>query len=779
MTPHASRASVIAARACVTAAILLGFFAPPSLAGSIGHSEDETLALGGAAVRPFSLTLNGLRLDEPTLVVASEDGLFILRASLVKLGLRIPPAAVIALDGERFVRVASVPGLSVVGDLDCEELRLAAPAEAFFRTRYPRPARTGPLPLSPIVPAAFLGYDLTLAGDGKGARLGGLLDAGLSGAWGVASTTALLRPGKLGPVRLETRFLRDLPGQHLRMIVGDAETRAGEGGRSARFAGLWLGTDVTLDPTDDRAPAPLLEGDALIPSAVELLSTSGRQQVDIAAGPFQIEAPSSINGAGEVTLTVRDATGAVRQWRQSIYGGERLLRPGLIDFSLAAGFLRQGFGTRSFDYGEGFIAVHARRGLTPWLTLGGRAEASRTTMLAGGNLNLLVPRLFEVGLGGVLSNSHGEQGASWRVQAQRIGPGFSLTGSYEHSSRRYREIGFERSGEARHGLTLAGSLSLGRAGELRASYIDARLPGDTRYRLALLGYSATLAGFNVLASVRPDLGNHSDGGIFVSLSRALGPRRSATVAVERNHVTAAFQQQGGESGDPTFGVSASRWHGRSRVDGFLLARAPNGEVELAAGIGYAGFDWRASARGGLIVVDERLVATARLQEGLALVDVAGDAPVALFHEGKRLMPLAGEGRQVLLSNLQPYSANRIAIDPAMLPPEVAVDSDEAVVVPGYRQVARLSFGKSEAAPPRTVLLADEAGRPLPPGLAVMMDGANIGPTGNGGEVFLPVGTAGGRLLILGATLRCAADLRPDTEAPIRCIPLTSKTEPPR
>ena len=60
-----------------------------------------------------------------------------------------------------------------------------------------------------------------------------------------------------------------------------------------------------------------------------------------------------------------------------------LLRPGLAAFDYSVGFARENLATQSFGYGHASaIAVH-RRGMTPWLTLGARAEATVDVQNAG------------------------------------------------------------------------------------------------------------------------------------------------------------------------------------------------------------------------------------------------------------------------------------------------------------------------------------------------------------------------------------------------------------
>ena len=89
----------------------------------------------------------------------------------------------------------------------------------------------------------------------------------------------------------------------------------------------------------------------------------------------------------------------------------------------------------------------------------------------------------------------------------------------------------------------------------------------------------------------------------------------------------------------------------------------------------------------------------------AVVDVSADQDVTVFFENRPVAGRAGSGRSAIVAGLQPYAANRIAIDLDALPIDTLVTAAEQVVVPGYRQAVRVSFG-GPAARPLTLRLVD-------------------------------------------------------------------------
>ncbi|NJC04377.1 outer membrane usher protein [Sphingomonas kaistensis] len=732
------------------------------------------------ALKPVELVLNGLAQDRPSLAGIVDGELVVLRDDLVALGLLVPEGIDVAIEGQRFVPVAAVPGLA--GKLNDDEaaLSLSATPDAFKPTLLQRRGRTASPAVGPVVPMAFLGYDLSLGGTIGDLRAGGLLDLGASGRWGVVGTTAILQPGAGRPVRLETSVRRDFPGRRLRLVFGDTFTRGGDFNNAVRYGGVRIGTDFSLAPGEITFPVPVIAGSALVPSTVELLAASGRQSHQVGPGRFLIDAPPTINGAGEVTMVIEDATGAVRQLSQSFYSSAKLLRPGLDDFSLEAGVLRRRFGTRSLAYGDPFAAGSWRRGLGRRLTAGARVEASRANAMAGVTLVSTPFDLAEVALTAAASRNALGAGRQWRAQFQRRGRRGALTASYRRSSAAFAQVGeviAARRGHGRHELSATAGLTLPR-GEVSLALVDARLRDGTGFQLRTLSYSVTLRNLYLYASLRSSrFAQGKDKGFFLSLSRPLGSRGSAAFSAERGQFTTSFQHSAPSDGGLNYGAAATRGRGGDRFNGYLIARGAAGDLELQAARSPHGVDLRASGHGGLVFIRNRLIRTAQIENGLAVVDVAGDRAVQVFREGRPVAVRAGAGRTVVLTGLQPYAPNRIAIRTDDLPLDVELDEDEQAAVPGFRQAAMVRFGRVSQSAPVTIRLVDEAGHKLAAGLDVFLDGARAGLTGLDGLVFLTGAGKGGNLSVgMAGGARCTVRLptrltpSPDGIAgPLRCV----------
>ncbi len=236
------------------------------------------------------------------------------------------------------------------------------------------------------------------------------------------------------------------------------------------------------------------------------------------------------------------------------------------------------------------------------------------------------------------------------------------------------------------------------------------------------------------------------------------------MTAEQGQVTTSFQQSGQSDGGLNFGIAATRGQGGNRFNGYLIARSGGGDLELAARSPH-GYDLRASGHGGLVFIKGRLIRTAQIENGLAVVEVAGDREVQVFREGRPVAVRAGAGRTVVLTGLQPYAANRIAIRTDDLPLDVELDEDEKAAVPGFRQAAMVRFGRAGQSMPLTIRLVDGAGDSIAAGLDVFLNGARVGLTGLDGLVFLKGADKGGVV-----TVGAAGGQRCEARLPSRIVP---------
>ena len=487
--------------------------------------------------KPVGVMINGRPTPHQALVVVRGDALFIRRSDLALTGLILPQlASAFALSGQEYVALPVVGGVSAALEDGGSLLDISADPAVFPPARYGRAAQ--PVALDEIVPAVFLSYDLTFnRWNGQNSAFA-FLDAGVSGGWGLIGTTAMVQNAGRTAVRLDSYFQRDWPNENVRLVVGDTVTKATEWSAPTRFAGIRVGTDFSLQPTLVTFPVPQLTEAATIPSTVDLISAASRQTVPVQPGAFIIDYQPVFSGAGEVTMMITDANGLSRQVTSSIYTSPRLLRPGLVDFSLEAGLVRRNYGTASFDYGAPFAAGFLRFGLNDALTIGGRLEASPDVQMGGVGIGWVLSPIGVFGVAGAISRSAQGQGTLWRAQFQRIAPTHSLTLSYQQDNGRFTQVGSDEAGAlpftaTRREIAIAGSLSLGLLGDVVLGHAETRTAAGQSFRTTSLSLNGDFrTAFYNLGMRRNQFGGRTDNGAFLSVSMPLGARTSASTRID-------------------------------------------------------------------------------------------------------------------------------------------------------------------------------------------------------------------------------------------------------
>ncbi|WP_395331239.1 fimbria/pilus outer membrane usher protein [Novosphingobium sp. BL-8H] len=705
---------------------------------------------------PVGVVVNGQDRGCNGLLLVIGRRLLLRQADLPACGVPMPAegpghAVATSLAGEDYVALDDVPGVSARLDASGTLLLLDVSAERYA------PVRLGPpdaaVAVSRSIPAAYIDYDLTFTQDRRTTAFSALLDAGVSGGWGVLAATGLVGTGRTPNVRLDTAYTLDFPGRRIRLVVGDTLGHGSAWSQPVRFGGIRIGTDFSLDPSRLTYPLPVLQGGSALPSTVELAAREGVRDFAVEPGLFSYAYRPQFSGAGDVTMIVRDIAGNQRVVTRSFYASTSQLRAVLADFSLEGGLLRRDYGIRSFDYGAAFGAASLRYGLTSTLTLESRLESGGGVSVGGFGGQLVVQPLGEIRLAGALSSSEGRTGTLLQVQAQRLTRAYGLTASYRAMSADYRQVGdpWTTLG-ARRELAFSGSLAMGRAGSVNLGYLSTRT-GASRSTLASASYSIMLGdAFVSLGAQRQSGDDGRSDWLFGMVTLPLGRTRHLSFSADSQQVSALYEKAVPTDAGLGYRVGLGREnHGAGWAEGMATLRTAVGDLELAGLYREQALFTRVEARGALVAAGGELAATQRVGDAFAVVDVTGDPGAAVMLENRPVpMPAvkAGAGGHVLVTGLAPYVANRVGIDPTRIPIEVPLGDVEQVVTPGWGKAVKVTFGKHGTHPAR-LRVVDLAGAPLEAGREVVIEvqgrprptaatasPATVTLTGHDGEIYL-------------------------------------------
>ena len=693
------------------------------------------------ALTVMGVSLNRRQLDDITTLAINNGAALVPLDDLRKWRLRTPGAKPVTIDGQAFVPLSSVPGLTFTIDADRQRLLLTVPAESFEATTLTgRPA----LPqATDAARTAFLNYDITIEHSTGRPITAGFLEMGVSDARGLLTNTMTIGNALAGRgvVRLDTYFVRDDADGLRRLTIGDSVTRGSSWTPAARFGGIHYGTEFALQPNFLPFPTPTFGGRASVPSNVEIyINNVLNYQSPVREGPFTLDRLPVVSGQGDATLVVRDALGVERRVVSSYYVSTELLRPGLSDYSLEAGAERNDYGVSSFHYGSPFASATYRRGLTRGLTIETRTELGSHLQGTGAGLAAVVGHLGEVGASLAVSTGRDGPGFLYRLSAASISAHWSFAITYQSATQSYAQIGLADTPERpiRQFQATAG-LTLRRLGSFTAGVTYLRRADDNHTLVTSLHFNRSLTS-NIyvdaflLRSDGSGSTTQSDTTVGVSLSFALGRRTSAYAQADSRSRQAQIQRVVPD--DRGWGYRLLESQGeidQQEADVSYRGHAFEATGELARYNGQ--IVERVLASGGFVFADGSIVPTRRLDGGFAIVDVPGQRDVTVLQENRPVTTTNSRGLAVV-GQLRPYENNRISVALGDLQLDTTIVKDTLTVVPRYLSGVRANFQvKGGHAGSLVVVLPD--GAPLEPGTPIRREG--IGEpifSGFDGEVFL-------------------------------------------
>ena len=674
-----------------------------------------------------------------SLIVLRDDanGVWLEESDYSRLRMKLPKAPAYSYEGRRYYSLAAIGDVQLTIDEAKQSVNIHAPANAFLPTQFTAESRVGPT-LTPAATGAFLNYQLSAQHVTDNTLSGAFTELGIFSRAGVLTNSSVMRSQSATSnqasttrwYRLDTTFTHDFPSRIERLTIGDSITNSGSWGSAVRFGGISWGKDFSLRP--DLVTTPLLtaSGTAVVPSTVDVFVNNQKvtSQV-IPPGPFIIDRLPAITGSGQISMVVRDALGREQILTQSFYSSLSLLAPGLSQYQINVGRIRNNYAQESNDYGNWVGEVTYRRGINSVLTIEGHAEELQHFGHAVG-LNIAAG-IGNYGIINVLGAGSGGNGMSGTLVGAGIESRWSKLNfvvSSKLASRDYRQItnagGYQQFKQ--RDLAQVG-LSLNRAGSLAAAYVHDsyyELPAQRNLSLtynALVGHQISLS---LVASRLMSAGSSSNS-YFLTFTMPLGSYRTASLSANGgsgsgappNEVYASLVQSAPAGNGYGYRLSASTAKNYN-ADGRVQTAAGDLDAQVVRQQGVSGQSIYWSGAATLLGGEFDVTRTVFDSFSLIDVDSLADVPVYVDHQ---LVTHTDKHGRALLHYLLPYQPNRINIEPTELPLDTQIDSRTLVIVPGYRSgvVAHFPVSHIRAA---TFRLVTDSKLPVPTGAQVRFNG---------------------------------------------------------
>ena len=690
-----------------------------------------------------------------------DDQLWASTAILQQLGFILPS------DTTEAILLNSLPDLNIDYDARQQTVSLIAPLSMLNLHTTVRSTRTNKRPQPISSSGMLLNYNIYGTQTQNSAKnLSAYTEVRAFNTLGVLSSTALTtanRPADSSThdnsnwdsrnMRLDTSWSQSFPDKLITVRAGDILTGALSWTRPTRLGGLQIGTNFALQPYRSTTPLPSFFGTATLPSAVELYVNGLKQYSgDVPAGPFELNTAPSFSGAGTAQLVVTDVLGQSTTLNFSLYDAHRLLQPGLSDWSIELGAVRENYGIHSFDYGSAVAASGTwRYGVNDRFTAETHAEVTNGLSNAGVGGTWLLGRS-----GGILfaslagSESQGQDGIQYSTNYSwnnsRFNIGINAMGTIDD----YRDVGTQYgSAPARRSEQISTGYSTQSLGRFGVSYNQVAQAEHETTQFASTYWSKSFGRrLSLSANYNHDINDSANNSASLSASLSLERNISLSNSVQHTDNSTVFSSDVSRPAPNAGGIG---WRAQARhslegsterknnTDGLAEMNYLGRYGQVRAGISNNDGDYAsyANATGAVVTMGGGLFAARQINSGFAVVSTNGIADIPVSLQNSPIGTTNSQGL-LLVTPLNAYQENKIGIDPMQLSADLRIDKVNINATPTELAGILVDF---DITPVRSasVVLVDNNDQPLPLGSQVRQLSNKDVPTtvvGFDGEVYL-------------------------------------------
>lgn len=679
----------------------------------------------------------------------------------------IPLAAARGADGR--IELDRLPGVTYQIDEPNQKLFITAPDSArvthTLDARY-RPRRERPEPRADY--GAVLNYSLFGATGalsdydfGRLDTFSGSFDVRAFGPFGsishafVAGRTSYDWMDDM--VRLRTAWTYSDPLHMLTYRAGDLISGGLSWTRPVNLGGVQAQRNFGLRSDLVTTPLPSFAGFAAVPSTLEVYAHNTRVwSTTVGPGPFEAVNLPVIGVSGEAQVVLRDSQGRETVVALPFYNADTLLRQGLFDFSVEAGFPRRSIGVVSDDYDDdAFAILSARYGVSNQLTLEGHVEAGAELVNGGMGAAFLLGRYGTASLSAAGSAYDDRSGAQAGAALSLRWRDWSLYGRMQRTFGEFDDVASVSSRKAwhdkHHGSVLSSvpraldQISLGipvplERAHLRAAYTRVTRDFDDDSRVLSVNYSQEIWDRTTFrASVFQNLAGERDLGLYAGLTMSFGGNISASAGYDHRPDGSRAMIDVMKSEKPDVGSFGWRARALESDDPIRSAsgsyRSSIARFETTVTQYHDDVRATASADGALVYAGGGVFATNRIHDAFAVVNVG--APDVEVRYQNRSVGVTDRWGRILVPDLHSFEANEISIDPTNLPVDADIPSTKEVVVPANSAGVVIGFGVSQEHNAALVAFVGSNGAPIKAGSSVRLQGTKEEfIVGYDGEAFL-------------------------------------------
>jgi outer membrane usher protein len=688
---------------------------------------------------------------------------------------------------DKLVILDDLAGVSYRYQESSQRIYITAPDDMRVTKKYDLSNRTKTdLPIQSGY-GAVLNYDLfSSATSGQQKQLlafsgaSGTFDARFFSPYGTLSQSALLQSSlndRFEALRLNTTYTYSDYESMRTYRAGDTINGGLAWTRPIRIGGLQVQRNFGLRPDLVTLPLPSARGTAAVPSTADIyINNVKTYSQDIAPGPYVLNNLPAITGNGNARVVLHDSSGKTTEAVLPFYTSATLLAPGLFDYSFEAGLPRLSFGTTADTYLQRRVASGSMRyGMFDWLTLEGHAEGGAGLANASAGIGARTGSFGVASAAFAASYYASHVGYQSYVAYETRLLGLSISASSQMTFGSYDDLAsvtarlqlqtlqtnpFDvssfadlsasvanaintslftsaRPPRAFNRLSIGAPLPFWRA-NLTGSYIQTIDATGLRSNIVSATLSAGWHDAAIFATAFRDLSGVKNTGFMVGVSMPIGGGATVSSSVS------------GGSGGTSVSVDAVKpldvkpgsvgWRVRDSELG-VTQRAAAGSyrssfARMEAGVyqDHNGVQATAEVEGAVATLGGGVFFANRIDDAFAVVET-GVPGIPVFFEN-RPVGVTNSSGLALVTGLNSYQPNKVAIDTANLPVDADVSASEIVVAPADRSGVKIDFTVKTDAKPAVVVFQGADGQPLAAGAQGQIEGGESFAVGYDGRAYI-------------------------------------------
>lgn len=641
-----------------------------------------------------------------------ENGDFQIKSDDLKaIGFRSPSGAVSMINGERFLSLGSMEGVTFAFNETNLSLEITAKPSTLGKEIIDFHSEQKESVYYPRDTSVFLNYGANYqAGNGlsfSSFNLTNQLGMRMGEVLFLSDTVFTKDQTQDRFIRLQSSFTHDDRRTFRRLIAGDFFASSGDLGSSLNLGGLSFRKVYRMDPSYVYYPTLNLVGQTALPSEAKIYLNGMLIKTEkLSPGEFELKNLAPYGAAGMVEIVLQDSFGREQRLDYPFYFADALmLKKGFNEYSYDLGYTRQDYGNKSNRYSTLAFSAFHRYGFSDALTMGFAAEAVSDLYNLGPTLTAKAGRigLVSLSLAGSFgrSSSSGAAGiATYSYQGLNFGINLSLAGY----TRNYKTIADTQTGERTkysagcglsYGDPLLGSLSLNLA-TVRKYLGDNRDVGTVSYTRTITAQSS------ITASYRRVRENGSANEFLISFNyipkrnlyvstryEQTQQGRDAIVSVQKNPpVGEGFSYRASVQNTESGGSEA--W----RVNPYLRY---NGRYGIYEG-GFEGWtsegekdsQYHLSVAGSLVYLGNTFGATRPVYDSFGLVNTGGLEGVKVLLNSEEVGSTDSSGK-LFIPNMGSYNQNQVGISDRDIPMDYYISNIKKLVSPPLRSGSCIPF----------------------------------------------------------------------------------------